>query len=180
MHCNLIRIVCILSILQSVFRLTNHTISNNSQLEGMSHTRLTVLQSLCNSLKTVPAFPAGYLSALMTGRSNRIWCRHYPIMSTQQLPSAVHIASWRHDIETLSAVMALCKGNPSVTSGLPSQRDVDTDLPCFLRCQREQAFGQTVEWLVIWHDTMPTWHHCDSWYSAVSIKHGQFSRSRWD
>ena len=28
---------------------------------------------------------------------------------------------WRHDVETLVALLALCEGNPSATGGFPSQ-----------------------------------------------------------
>ena len=31
-------------------------------------------------------------------------------------------AWWRHDMETIFALLALCEGNPSVTDGFPSQR----------------------------------------------------------
>ena len=51
-------------------------------------------------------------------------------------------------METLSALAALCEGNPSVTSGFPSQRVSDADVWCFLSCQHAQRAEQTVEWQV--------------------------------
>ena len=38
---------------------------------------------------------------------------------------------WRHQMETLSAFMALCEGNPSVTGGFPLQRPVTRSFDVF-------------------------------------------------
>ena len=39
---------------------------------------------------------------------------------------------WRHDLETFSAFLALCEGNPPVTGGFPSQRDDNVDKWCII------------------------------------------------
>ena len=39
---------------------------------------------------------------------------------------------WRHQMEILSALLALCEGNPFVTGGFPSQWASDAELWCFL------------------------------------------------
>ena len=41
----------------------------------------------------------------------------------------IWIESWRHDMEMLSTLLALCEGNPSVTSWFSSERVNDTG-PC--------------------------------------------------
>ena len=41
---------------------------------------------------------------------------------------------WRHDTETLSTLLALCEGNPPVTSGFPSQRTSNAELSLLLAC----------------------------------------------
>ena len=43
---------------------------------------------------------------------------------------------WRHGMGWRSAFLALCEGNPSVTSGFPSQRTSDAELWCALCCYR--------------------------------------------
>ena len=43
-------------------------------------------------------------------------------------------AWWRHQMETFSALLALCEGNSPVTGGFPSQRSVTWELWCFLSC----------------------------------------------
>ena len=45
-----------------------------------------------------------------------------------------HKPWWRHQMETFSALLALCKGNPSVTGGFPSQRLVTQSLMFSLVC----------------------------------------------
>ena len=37
---------------------------------------------------------------------------------------------WRHQMETFSALLSLCVGNPLASSGFPSQRDSNADLWC--------------------------------------------------
>ena len=53
------------------------------------------------------------------------------------------------DMETISALLALCKGNPPVTDGFPSQRGSmqNFDFFCYYF---EQAVEHTVKHLVIW------------------------------
>ena len=41
---------------------------------------------------------------------------------------------WRHQMETFSALLALCEGNPPVTGGFPSQKPVTRSFDVFLIC----------------------------------------------
>ena len=56
---------------------------------------------------------------------------HYYV-SVMEINDIIHttqfITWWRHDKETLSALQALCEGNPPVTGGFPSQRASNTEL----------------------------------------------------
>ena len=49
---------------------------------------------------------------------------------------------WRHQMETFSALLALCEGNPPVTGGLPL-RASNVGLWCFLWSAPEQTVRQT-------------------------------------
>ena len=69
--------------------------------------------------------------------------------------------SWWHKMEMLSALLAICEGNPLLTSGLLSQRASNADLWCFLFRMPEQCVAQTVELLVIWDAMMLIWHPCN-------------------
>ena len=48
-------------------------------------------------------------------------------------------AWWCHDME-MSTLLALCEGNPLVTSGCPSQRVSDVESWCFLCCWSEYCW----------------------------------------
>ena len=59
----------------------------------------------------------------------------------------IHGIVWakrRHNTETLSALLALCEANPSVTNRFPAQRASNAGfLWCFLWCYAKQALQQT-------------------------------------
>ena len=44
------------------------------------------------------------------------------------------ITWWRHQMETFSAILALCAGNSSVTGEFPSPKASDMELKCILIC----------------------------------------------
>ena len=52
-------------------------------------------------------------------------------------------------METFSALLALCEGNPPATVGFPSQRPVTQSFGVFFDV-RLQTAEQTVQMLVIW------------------------------
>ena len=43
-----------------------------------------------------------------------------------------NLSGWRHQMETLSALLAICAGNSPVTDEFPAQRASDVELWCFL------------------------------------------------
>ena len=51
----------------------------------------------------------------------------------------IHKTWWRHKMETFSALLAICKGNPSGTGGFPSQKPVMRSFHIFfaLRLNKE-------------------------------------------
>ena len=54
-------------------------------------------------------------------------------------------------MELLTALLALCEGNPPATGGFPSQRTSDMGFEFFLFwCNPKQAIEQTVELPEIW------------------------------
>ena len=42
-----------------------------------------------------------------------------------------HNTRWRHQMETFSALLAICKGNPSISGGFPSQKPVTRSFGVF-------------------------------------------------
>ena len=67
----------------------------------------------------------------------------------------------------ISALLALCEGNPLVASGFPSQRASKAELWCFLLCLPEQPTEQTFELPVIW-DAMTLTHWGRDKMDAIS------------
>ena len=71
------------------------------------------------------------------------------------------LAWWRHQIETFSALLAICAGNSPVPGEFPSQRPVTRSFDVFFDLRlnkrlRKQSWG----W---WFDTLlcPLWRHCN-------------------
>ena len=52
---------------------------------------------------------------------------------------------WRHQMETFSALLALCEGNPPVTGGFPSQRPVTRSFDLFFDLRLNKTVEQTIE-----------------------------------
>ena len=84
---------------------------------------------------------------------------------------SVSISSWcRLDMETISALLSLCEGNPSVIGGLPSQMTSSGGLWCFLCCQLQQAVKQTAVLPLIWDAMALMWYHCNVVVNSLQIK----------
>ena len=58
------------------------------------------------------------------------------------------VSWWHHQMETFSALLVLCEGNPPVTGGFPSKRPVTWC--CFIWYAPEQMIEQAIKMLVIW------------------------------
>ena len=84
------------------------------------------------------------------------------------------IVWWCHDMETLSVLLALYKGNPPITGGFPSQRASDRDLWCSLLCWISWINSRVASNLG-WHDPhvtspvpYPTMLHSEQkWHISV-------------
>ena len=89
------------------------------------------------------------------------------------------ISWWCHQMETFSMLLALCEGNPLVTSGFPSQRTVTWSFVFFdlclnkrlskqSRCQRFETLSCSL-WCC---DCNATGHHeCSQAQSCFSVTH---------
>ena len=69
---------------------------------------------------------------------------------------------WGHQIETLSAVLALCAGNSPVTGEFPSERPVTRSFDAFFHlCLNKRMSKQSCGW---WFETpsRSLWRHCNA------------------
>ena len=73
----------------------------------------------------------------------------------------IHVSSWRHQMETFSALLALCAGNSPVTGEFPAQRPVTRRFDVFFDLSLNKRLSkQPRRW---WFETpsCSLWRHCD-------------------
>ena len=77
------------------------------------------------------------------------------ILTTSWAASDENLVTWwRHQIQTFSALLALCEGNPPVTSGFPSQRPMTRSFDVFFDVRLNKRLGKqwSCRWLEVpWH-----------------------------
>ena len=82
------------------------------------------------------------------------------------------IARWRHQMETYSALLAVCAGNSPMTGELPAQRPVTRSFDVFFDLHLNKRLSkQSWGW---WFETpsCPLWHHCNrSSFQSPKPKH---------
>ena len=73
-----------------------------------------------------------------------------------------HFSWWRHQMDTFSALPALCERNPPVTGRFPSQRPVTRSFDIFfdLRLNKRLSKQSKLRWFEIWVVIVgnQTWH----------------------
>ena len=71
------------------------------------------------------------------------------------------IAWWRHQMETFSALLALCAGNSLVTDEFPAQRPVTWSFYVFFDLHLNQQLSK--QWRRRWFETpsRSLWRHCN-------------------
>ena len=96
---------------------------------------------------------------LDAGSSRRRLCD--PLLH-QRLSTRWHLAWWRHQMETFSALLAICAGNSPVSGEFPAQRPVTRSFDIFfdLRLNKrlsKQSWGCWFEILLC-----PIWRQCNA------------------
>ena len=74
------------------------------------------------------------------------------------------ISRWRHQMESFSALLALCEGNPSVTGGFLSQRPVMQSFDVFFDLRMNKRLNKQPRPRHWWFETPPRslWRHCNA------------------
>ena len=73
--------------------------------------------------------------------------------------ASLSISWWRHQMETFSALLAICAGNSPVTGEFPTQRPVTRSFDVYFDlCPNERLSKQSWGW---WFETLssPLWRH---------------------
>ena len=93
-----------------------------------------------------------------------MWCSPMVLSGMPMLTcsSSSHLfAWWRHQMETFSALLALCEGNSPVSGEFPSQRQVTRSFDVFfvLRLNKRLSKQSWGFWLET--PSCPLWRHCN-------------------
>ena len=84
-------------------------------------------------------------------------------------------AWWRHQMETFSALLAICAGNSPVPGEFPTQRPVTRSFDVFFDLRLNKWFSkQSWGW---WFETLscPLWRHCNG-----AVRHSKLWKCRRD
>ena len=83
--------------------------------------------------------------------------------------NVIHTPWWRHQMETFSALLAICVGNSPVTGEFPTQRPVTRSFDVFFDLRLNKRLSKhSWGW---WFETLsrPLWrHYSDSCYNMIS------------
>ena len=96
-------------------------------------------------------------------------CTYYIMIykSNEHLPE--NIEWWRHQMETFSALLAICAGNSPVTGEFPIQRPVTRSFEILFDLRLNKRWSKhSWGW---WFETLscPLWRHCNGNYVIVAI-----------
>ena len=73
----------------------------------------------------------------------------------------IHAPWWRHQMETFSALLAICAGNSPVLGEFPAQRPVTRSFDVFFDLRLNKSLSK--QWWGWWFETLshPLWRHCN-------------------
>ena len=84
----------------------------------------------------------------------------------------VYVTWWRHQMETFSALLAICAGKSPVPGDFPAQRPVTRSFGVFFDLRRNKRLSkQSWGW---WFETLsrPLWRHRNGTSHAPNRRHG--------
>ena len=110
-----------------------------------------------------------YVAMYWNGGLVEVRCHHMHYVSSAQhvcayrlfLDKVMQFAWWRHQMETFSALLAICAGNSPVTSEFPTQRQVTRSFDVFFDLRLNKRLSkQSWGW---WFETLSSllWRHCN-------------------
>ena len=78
-------------------------------------------------------------------------------------------AWWRHQMETFSALLAICAGNSPVPGEFPTQRPVTRSFDIFFDLRPNKRLSK--QWWGWWLETpsSPLWRHCSAWLGSWQV-----------
>ena len=85
------------------------------------------------------------------------------LRAVQVSDAVVHFPWWSYQMETISALLALCAGNSPVTGEFQTQRPVTRSFDVFfdLRLNKRLSIQSRYRWLKM--PSRSLWRHCNGW-----------------
>ena len=105
------------------------------------------------------------------------WITRVFLQPTSIAPQRLsHMLWWRHQMETFSALLAICAGNSPVTGEFPAQRPVTRSFEFFFDLCLNNGLGK--QWWGWWFETpsRPLWHHCNVTIDSLSTVQSMVQR----
>ena len=92
------------------------------------------------------------------------------------MPARLGLSWWRHQMESCSALLAICAGNSPVPGEFPAQRPVTRSFDVFFDLLNKPLRKQSWGW---WIETpsRPLWRHCNVimyWHQIGARHHADF------
>ena len=107
---------------------------------------------------------------LSPGRHQTIICISYGIYLVGPLGTYFNETWWRQQMETFSALLAICAGNSPIAGEFPSQRRVTRSFDVFFDLRLNKWLSKQSRGWCIGPPSRSLWRHCN-----ISIKIRQFS-----
>ena len=95
-------------------------------------------------------------------RQNALEARGFNLSSvTCSCDNIWHVTWWRHQMETFSALLAICAGNSPVTGEFPAQSPMMRSFDVFFDLRLNKRLSK--QWWGWWFATpsRPSWRHCN-------------------
>ena len=86
------------------------------------------------------------------------WCK---LRNADEYIDKINLSWWRHQMETCSALLAICAGNSPVPGEFPAQRPLTRSFDIFFDLRLNKRLSkQSWGW---WFETLscPLWRHCN-------------------
>ena len=92
--------------------------------------------------------------------SKNEWRKWFMLSRLYQWENALNFSAWlRHQVETFSALLAICAGNSPVSGEFPAQRPVTRSFDVFFDLRPNKRLSK--QWWGWWFETLsrPLWRH---------------------
>ena len=122
------------------------------------HIRCIISFTIISVLSTIPLQYFAHATTAWCSTWNNIVAIIHPELPWE--PKKCPYIWWRHQMETFSALLAICAGNLPVTGEFPAQRPVTRSLDVLFDLRLNKRLSK--QWWGWWFGTplCPLWRHC--------------------